>query len=116
MIKTIAIARTILFWVAASYVLSAALLGVARMRHQPVPAWVILGWLATGAAGMALSLMLSPGRSAVWLGLLVLLGPWMLFSLVEDLRRGFWPIALTDLAGIAAIGYSLAICARDVFN
>ena len=114
--RAIALARVILFWVSVSYVFSAAMLGLARFRGQPVPTWAIAGWLTTGIAGVALSLVLAPQRSAVWVGLLIFLGPWMVYSLVEDTRRGYWPVALADIAGLGAIAYSLAICASDIWK
>jgi len=115
MTKTITVARIILICVAASYLLSAALLAVAKWRGQSVAAWMVIGWLVTGIAGVALSATFAKGRGAVWIGVLVAMGPWMVWSLIEDLRRGYWAIAVADLAAIGAIGYALMICRSDVF-
>ena len=104
-------ARIILFIVAASYVVSGVLLGVARARGEEVPAWVIATWLVTGVAGLALTAALGPGRRGVWVALLIVLGPWMAWSLVGDLRGGHWVIAGIDVLGLGAIGYALWITA-----
>ncbi|HLL88001.1 MAG TPA: hypothetical protein VK324_01740 [Tepidisphaeraceae bacterium] len=108
------VAKLIFTVVAVTYLMSAALLMTVRLRGHPVTLWVIVGWLATGAAGLVLAQFLRPGITPVWLGLLVVLGPWMLFSLVTDLREGYWLIAILDVLGLAAIGYGLAVVARAV--
>lgn len=99
--------RTLLVVVAASYLVSAAVLGVARLRGGPVAGWVIGGWLATGAAGVALGLLLRPGRPATWVGLLIALAPWMCFSLAYDVRERVWVMAAVDVAGLAAVAAGL---------
>ena len=103
----LATARLILAIVCGSYLLSAAILGVARLRGQPVPAWVILAWLVTGLLGFALLPALRPGRPLVLASIGVVLLPWMAYSLVGDLRGKHWLVAVTDVAGLAAIAYSL---------
>ncbi|HEX8910896.1 MAG TPA: hypothetical protein VF796_00955 [Humisphaera sp.] len=101
--------RVLLFVVAGTYVLSAALLGFARWRGAAVAWWVLVGWVATGVAGMALAASLRPGRPAVWAGLLLALGPWMLFSLAYDVRERVWVMAALDVAGLLAIAWGLGM-------
>ena len=99
--------RTVLFIISITYLISAALLLFFKLRGQPVPVWVIAGWVVTGLAGVALSPMLAEGRPWVWVGLVVALVPWMGFSLVTDLRhRMFW-IAATDVAALVGIGWAM---------
>ena len=109
-------AKLTLYILAASYLVSAALLGVAKSRGEPVPAWVIGTWLVTGLVAVALTPLLAPGRPAVWVGLLVALGPWMAWSLVGDLRGGHWVIAVVDVLGLGAIGWCLAVTAKTAFG
>lgn len=114
--QSIASARMILMIVAGSYVLSAAILGFVRWRGTTVPSWMIGGWLVTGLLGIALSAMLAPGRGAVWVLLMLVLFPWMIYSLVSDLRSGNWIIACTDVAALLAIAYAAFISYSDVFR
>ena len=102
-------ARLILYIVAASYVVSGGLLWVARAKGQPVAAWVIGAWLAAGLIGLGLTWAFGPGRGkwVIWAGLLVVLGPWMAYSLVGDWRGGHWVIAGLDVAALGAIAYAL---------
>ena len=109
-------AKLILYIVAGSYLVSAAMLGVMRARGTTVPAWVIAGWLLTGLIGLALTAALGPGRGGVWWGLLVALGPWMVYALVGDLRLGHYVIAAIDVAGLSAIAYALAITWRPTMT
>lgn len=102
--------------VAGSYVLSAAILGFVRWRGTTVPSWMIGGWLVTGLLGIALSAMLAPGRSAVWILVLLALFPWMIYSLVSDVRGGNWIVACTDAAALLAIAYAGLISYSDVFR
>lgn len=110
--QTFAAARLILLIIAGSYVLSALILMVVKSRGETVPIWVIATWLLTGLIGAALATALAPARPAVWIGLLLALGPWMLYSFYGDLRLGHWIIAFTDVAALVAIGYALAITSR----
>jgi hypothetical protein len=99
--------RILLLVVAASYLLSAGLLAAARLRGVRMEHWVIAGWLLTGLAGATLAAALQPGRPVVWVGLLVALGPWMLYSLAYDVREGVWVMVAADVAGLAAIALGL---------
>ena len=105
----LATSKLILAILCGSYLLSAVLLGVARSRGETVPVAVIAGWAVLGLIGFALLPALQPGRLGVIVALCVVLGPWMAYSLVRDLIGGHWIIAITDIAGLAAIGYSLWI-------
>lgn len=78
-----------------------------RRRGHSVEWPVILGWLGTGLAAGGLTITLGSGRVASWLGLLVLLTPWMLHALVGDWQRGNRLIAAIDAAGLSAIAWSL---------
>jgi hypothetical protein len=100
-------ARSLLFIVAVSYVVSAAILLLVRLRGGAVGAWVIATWLLTGSAGIVLARMLAPGQAAIWWALLVVLGPWMGYSLYYDLRERIWFMAAIDLAGLFAIAWGL---------
>ena len=101
-------AKSILFFVAASYVLSALILGVVRLCGETVPGWVIGGWMTTGIAGMILAKMLTEHRPAIWWGLLIALGPWMVYAMIGDFRERHWIMGGVDIAGLLAIGWSLA--------
>ncbi len=109
-------ARLILYIVAASYVLSGGLLWVARAKGQSVPAWVIGTWLAAGLIGVGLTYAMAPGRRGVWVALAVVLGPWMAYSLVGDLREGHWVIAILDVGALVAIAFALWTTARPSFS
>lgn len=112
--RSIAIARMIMLIVAASYLLSAALLAVARARGQAVTGWVIVGWLLTGAAGVALALCLAPGRAGALIVLALVLGIWMGYALIGDLRARHWIIAAIDVSALVAIVYSVHIALPDI--
>ena len=99
--------RLLLLIVAASYLLSAALLAAARGRGAAIATWFVLGWVATGLIGLGLAWVLQPGRPLVWAGLLVVLGPWMGYSLYYDVRLRIWAMVAIDAAGLAAIAWGL---------
>ena len=98
-------AQLILTIVAASYPVAAAALWWLRSRGHDVPHWFPAGWLATGVIALAALPWL--GRPWAWWAVLLALGPWMVLSLVLDLRQGIWLIAALDAAGIAAIAWGL---------
>jgi hypothetical protein len=100
--------RSVLFIISVTYLISAIVLLVFKLRGQTVATWVIVGWVVTGLAGVVLSPMLVEGRAWVWFALAVALVPWMGYSLVADLRHRFWWIAATDVAGLIGIGWALA--------
>ena len=107
-----ATAKLILHVVAASYLLSAAILLTMRLRGSSVPTWIIAGWLVTGLLGVVLTAALGPGRGGVWWGLGAVLIPWMILALIGDLRLGHYVVAAIDVAGLAAIGFALLITYR----
>ena len=102
-------AKLILAILCGSYLLSAALLAVARYRGETVPIAVIATWAVLGIIGFGLLPQLQVGRTWVIVALAIVLGPWMAYSLVRDVMGGHWIIAITDVAGLGAIGYSLWI-------
>lgn len=101
--------RTLLLIVAISYLVSAVMLVVARWRGVDIGWLYIAGWVVTGVAGAALATQLAPARPAVWVALALVLLPWMLFSLVVDVRLRFWLMVAIDVAGVLAIVYGLAL-------
>ena len=103
------VARWIFAGIAASYVLSALMLAWVRSRGETVPAWVIGGWLITGLAGLALACGLAEKRPAIWWGLLIILGPWMLYALIGDTTEKHWFMSGLDLAGLIAIARALQL-------
>ena len=105
--------RTILLVIAATYVLSAALLLGARLHGEPVSRRAALLWLLTGAAGVALALRLAPGGRFEWVALLVVLVPWMLVSLAGDWDRGLVVMTLVDAAALVgtAAGHAMTFAA-----
>lgn len=105
----LAAARLVLFIVAASYPVAAAMLYWAKSRGENVPWTWPTAWLVTGVAGLLFAALLSAGRPWAWWGALVALAPIMLVSLVVDVRGGHWIIAAIDVAGLIAIGYALWI-------
>jgi hypothetical protein len=105
--RELAISRLILLIMCGSYLLSAGLLTWARVSGQTVPGWKIGGWVVTGIAGFILLPWLSQSRPLISIALLIALGPWMAIALGDDARSGHWIVAIIDLAGLAAIGYSL---------
>jgi hypothetical protein len=105
-------ARIILAILCASYLLSAGLLTWARFAGQVVPAWKIAGWIVTGLLGAILLIWLSPDRPIISFAMLLALGPWMLFALLEDARSRHYVIATVDLAGLFAIGYAIWMIRR----
>src|SRR4051812_37794316 len=107
--RSIAIARMIFLIVSASYLLSAGLLALARSRGESVAGWVITAWLIAGAVGFAVSFALAPDRRAIIVALVIVLGPWMIYSLIGDVRGGHWIIAIADVAALGAIAYAAAI-------
>ena len=110
--KELATARVLFYVMAASFVLSAAILGYVRSTGKPVPAYVLLAWGGLGVVGLALTPLLSPDRRWIALALLVVLGPWMLVSLVGDAQRKIYVMAAVDVAGLAAIGYGVWLSYR----
>lgn len=108
-------ARLILLMVAASYPLAAGLLWAMAARGEKVPWYWPTGWLGLGLAGLTCAFLLAPGRPWAWWGVLVTLAPWMIVALVQDVRSALWPIALLDLAGLAAIAYALWMIRHLVF-
>ena len=105
-------AKVMIFVLAASYVLSAAILAFARYKGETVPTYVIALWAVTGVAAFALAPLLAPGRALVWVGLLVALAPWMAWSLYGDGREGRWVMVAVDALGLAAIAFALGTTAR----
>ena len=105
--KEIATARVLFYVMSGSFLLSAAILGYVRLTGKTVPAYVLALWAGLGVAGFALTPLLTLDRRWVaWL-LAVVLGPWMAVSLVGDVQRKIYPIAATDVAGLAAIAYGV---------
>ncbi|MEL7240304.1 MAG: hypothetical protein AAGK78_15710 [Planctomycetota bacterium] len=102
-----AAAKLLLLIVAGSYVLSGVLLGWMKHRGESVPMWFIAGWLACGVLGAASSWMLADGRAWAWWTTAVLLGPYMVLSLVWDIRHGAWVMVAVDVAGLFAIAWGL---------
>ncbi len=100
-------ARVILAILCGSYLLSAGLLTWARLAGNVVPAWKIAGWIITGVIGGVLLIWLSPDRPIVSVAMVLALGPWMVFALIEDARSRHYVIAVVDLAGLFAIGYAI---------
>jgi hypothetical protein len=105
--KELSTARLILGITCGTYLLSAALLGWAKYRGQPVTAFGVTGWAVTGAVGLALLPWLTPKGWGVIIAIAAVLGPWMVYALVSDLRLGHWIIAVMDFAGLVAIAFSL---------
>ncbi len=105
--RELAIARWIFAGVAATYVLSAAMLLWVRSRGEVVPGWVIGAWLATGVAGIVLAFFLARERPVVWWALLVVLVPWMIYALVGDALEKHWFMAGLDAAALIAIARAL---------
>ena len=104
--QNLAAARLILIIVASSYPIAGALLLWAKHKGEDVPWLWPAVWFVTGAAGLVLSLMLSPSRTwPLWPAVLAL-GPIMLVSLLVDIRHGYWLIAAIDVAGLVAIAYA----------
>ncbi len=103
------IARWIFLSIAASYVISAMMLAWVRYRGETVPSWVIGGWLITGLASIAFALNLGEKRAMMWWGLLLALGPWMIYALIGDTTEKHWFMAGLDLAGLIAIARALQI-------
>jgi len=108
--------RTVLFIISLTYLLSAAILTVLRLRGTVVPTWVIAGWMVTGVAGVVLSQLLVEGRPAVWVGLAVALVPWMAYSLYGDVKNGSWVVALTDVGAIVGIAWALGRVTKATFG
>lgn len=108
-------ARVILISVAASYVLSAVILLVVRLRGTTVPAWVIGGWLVTGVAGVALGYLLAPGRAGVWVAAGVVLLPWMIYSTYGDAMQRSYVMTTVDILGVLAIVYALYLSSHAAF-
>ncbi len=105
--RELATARVLFYVMAASFVLSAGILGYVRSTGKPVPAYVMAAWGGLGVVGLALTPLLSPDRRWVAWALLVVLGPWMVVSLVGDAQRKIYLMAGVDLAGLAAIAYGV---------
>jgi hypothetical protein len=108
-------ARVILISVAASYVLSAVILLVVRLRGATISAWVVGGWLVTGLAGIALGYLLGPGRGGVWVAAGVVLLPWMIYSTYGDAMQRSYVMTTVDVLGMLAIVYALYLSYRDAF-
>ncbi len=108
MSESLAAGRLILFIVAASYPLSAALLLWMKAKGETVPSIWPIAWLVTGVLGLVLASLIGDGSGSwLWWALLLVLGPIMAVSLVVDIRHGLWWIVALDVAGLAAIGYAL---------
>ena len=105
--QQLATARVILLSVAGSYLLSALILAWVRSRGETVATFAIVGWAVTGALGLVLALLLAPQRLAVWVGLLVVLGPWMVYATIGDAGEKRIVMTIVDLAGVGAIGLAL---------
>ena len=107
MTTPLATGRLLLAFVAATYLLSALLLGIARWRGNAVAGWVIGGWAVLGMIGLLLALQLQPARPALWWTLALVLLPWMLLSLVWDWQLDVLVMVAVDAAGAFAIIYGL---------
>ena len=112
--KDLATARVLFYVMSGSFLLSAAILEAVRLSGKTVPAAVLLGWGGLGVLGVALTPLLSPDRRWIAWALAVVLGPWMAYSLVGDLQRKVYPIAATDVAGLAAIAFGVWLSYRSV--
>ncbi len=110
--KEIATARVLFYVMAASFLLSASLLGYVRATGKDVPTYVLAAWAGGGIVGLALTPLLTPDRRWVALILLAVLGPWMAVSLVGDWQRKIYVMAATDLAGLAAIAFGVYLAYR----
>lgn len=100
-------AQLTLVIVAASYVVSAAMLAWMKRGGADVPTWFTVGWLLTGLIGIVASLRLDGSRHWAWWVALLALGPWMTLSLVWDIRHASWWMAALDIAGLIAIAWGL---------
>ena len=109
--RELTMARWIFAGVAATYVLSALMLAWFRSRGEAVAAWVIAGWLLTGIAGMVMAWQLTEKRPALWWGLLLALGPWMVYATIGDAAEKHWVMTALDVAGLIAIGWALRLAA-----
>lgn len=105
--RELIIARWIFAGVAATYVLSAAMLLWVRSRGEVVPGWVIGGWLSTGVAGIVLAFFLTEQRPVIWWALLVVLVPWMIYAFIGDTMEKHWFMAGLDVAALFAIARAL---------
>ena len=110
--KELATARVLFYVMAASFVLSAAILGYVRFTGKTVPTPVLVAWGGLGVLGLALTPLLSADRRWIAWVLLVVLGPWMVVSLVGDAQRKIYPMAAVDVAGLGAIGYGVWLAYR----
>ena len=110
--KELATARLLFNIMAASFVLSAAILGYVRFTGKPVPTYVLAAWGGLGVLAFVLTPLLAPDRRWVAIALLVVLGPWMAVSLVGDAQRKVYAMAAVDLAGLAAIAYGVWLAYR----
>ena len=110
--KDIAVARVLFYVMAASFLVSAALLGYVRATGKDVPAYVLALWGGLGLAGVALTPLLTPERRWIAIVLLVVLGPWMAVSLVGDWQRKIYVMAAVDVGGLAAIAYGVWLAYR----
>ena len=110
--REIATARVLFYVMAASFLLSAALLGYVRFTGKTVPAYVLAAWAGLGVLGLLLTPWLTPDRRWIAIVLLVVLGPWMAVSTVGDWQRKIYPMAAVDVAGLAAIGYGVWLAYR----
>ena len=110
--KDLATARLLFYIMAASFLVSAVILGYVRYTGKAVPATVLVAWGGLGLLGIALTPLLGVDRRWMAWVLLVVLGPWMVVSLVGDVQRKVYPIAAVDVAGLAAIGYGVYLSYR----
>jgi hypothetical protein len=95
--------RTLLWIVAASYPLSAALLLWMKQRGEDVP-WIWpLAWLVTGVIGLVSTSVLRDNGGLWWWVALLALVPMMIVSTVVDVRHGYWIIVAVDVAGLIAL-------------
>ena len=110
--KEIATARVLFYVMAASYLVSAALLGYARFTGKTVPTYVLAAWGGLGVVALAITPLLTLDRRWVAVVLLVVLGPWMAVSAVQDGRQKVYPMVAVDVAGLLAIGYGVWLSYR----
>lgn len=110
--KDLATARVLFYVMGGSFAFSAALLGAFRLAGRTVPTFVLVGWAALGAAAIGLTPLLTADRRWVALLLAAVLGPWMAWSLANDVRAKLYPIAATDVAGLIAIGFGVWLSYR----